>query len=660
MQYENDLNILRQTLDNEEMHIIDKLSHIVAFIRPKNDDKSSSLQAIHQLIDFFDSKEKLATDISDSINLLFIESKISNNITSLGIFSGNGFGHELRERFYNKFLPNPPQKGDFRYIFSTLFTKKDDSVWVDSVDDETWLNFFSSMFSSQNLLEKTKNHLFNELLHTAEILSIWIASEEFDDNFIRLDKRLLNRDSAFIALQRSVSKLVYKIEEGKADVTSTKMDFGHIGVFIEQCNEQISTFKKKSVEYGISVDLIYQLERLTQIIQRLEVILALIENFDTKASSLELIKLFKESVRKNSTKNSLSEIFAQSIRIVAKSIANNTSEHGEHYIASTAKEYAMMFLSASGAGIIIAIMALLKITIVQAEFSEGIQTILASFNYGLGFVLIHLLGFTVATKQPAMTASTFARAIEQEDEKKTANPKKLMELIFQVSRSQFISVVGNVALALCVAFGIAYFLKDAQGGILTDEEAAYYLKGLEPFSALFFAAIAGVWLFFSGLIAGYFDNRAGVLELKQRYYHHPLLKKFLNDTRREKVAKYLHENHGAIAGNFFFGVLLGITPLVGNMFNLPLDIRHVAFSSAYLGYASMHLESSVYEFLFYLACVLLIGMVNLFISFVLALKVSLLSRDVYFGDVFSFLKLLLSEIIKNPYQLIFPYSRKKP
>ncbi len=338
MQYENDLNILRQTLDNEEMHIIDKLSHIVAFIRPKNDDKSSSLQAIHQLIDFFDSKEKLATDISDSINLLFIESKISNNITSLGIFSGNGFGHELRERFYNKFLPNPPQKGDFRYIFSTLFTKKDDSVWIDSVDNETWLNFFSSMFSSQNLLEKTKNHLFNELLHTAEILSIWIASEEFDDNFIRLDKRLLNRDSAFIALQRSVSKLVYKIEEGKADVTSTKMDFGHIGVLIEQCNEQISTFKKKSVEYGISVDLIYQLERLTQIIQRLEVILALIENFDTKASSLELIKLFKESVRKNSTKNSLSEIFAQSIRIVAKSIANNTSEHGEHYIASTAKE----------------------------------------------------------------------------------------------------------------------------------------------------------------------------------------------------------------------------------------------------------------------------------------------------------------------------------
>jgi site-specific recombinase len=259
----------------------------------------------------------------------------------------------------------------------------------------------------------------------------------------------------------------------------------------------------------------------------------------------------------------------------------------------------------------------------------------------------YLLGFTVATKQPAMTASTFAQAVEQEDEKKTANQHKLVELVFQVSRSQFISVVGNVTLALLVAFGIAYFFTNDQGWFLTAQEAKYYLKSLEPFPALFFAAIAGIWLFCSGLIAGYFDNRADLLELKQRYYHHPLLKKFLNDERREKVATYMHEHHGSIAGNFFFGVLLGITPFIGSLLDLPLDIRHVAFSSAYLGYASMHLDISLYELFIYLTCVLLIGTVNLLISFVLALKISLLSRDIYFGNVFLFLKLLLREIRKT-------------
>lgn len=84
-----------------------------------------------------------------------------------------------------------------------------------------------------------------------------------------------------------------------------------------------------------------------------------------------------------------------------------------------------MFLSAAGAGIIIAIMALIKINITQAGFSIETLTFLSSLNYGLGFVFIHILGFTVATKQPAMTASKLAQEIEQ-DENNKANQKRLL------------------------------------------------------------------------------------------------------------------------------------------------------------------------------------------------------------------------------------------
>lgn len=55
----------------------------------------------------------------------------------------------------------------------------------------------------------------------------------------------------------------------------------------------------------------------------------------------------------------------------------------------------------------------------------------------------------------------------------------------------------------------------------------------------------------SGLISGYFDNRADLLELKDRYYHQPLLKKLISDKYREKFATYLHEHYGSILGNFF-------------------------------------------------------------------------------------------------------------
>jgi site-specific recombinase len=252
-----------------------------------------------------------------------------------------------------------------------------------------------------------------------------------------------------------------------------------------------------------------------------------------------------------------------------------------------------------------------------------------------------------------MTASTFAKAIEK-GENSRANQKKLVALFMQVSRSQFAAVIGNVTLALLIAWGISYVVINGGGLLLSPKESEYYLLALEPYPALMYAAIAGIWLFCSGLIAGYFDNRANLLELRERYFYHPFLKNIMKDQSREKLANYLHDNHGAIAGNFFFGVLLGITPYIGYLLDLQLDISHVAFSTAYLGYSSMHVDISTADFLLLLVFVLLIGFVNLSVSFILALKVSLLSRDSYFGNLFSFVRLFAKEILKRPFALFFP------
>jgi site-specific recombinase len=650
---------LIQSLDNDALFVIEKLALIIDFIRPLDvEELSDTLEAMELVTNFFHTKDDVAVSISDAINLWLLESKISTNITKLGILSRDGFRHEISERFYNKFLPAPPKKGDFKYLFATLFTHKKDPLWVCAIEDEKWIAFLSAILLSEAHTQEVKDYLFTEFLYAIEILSIWIASEEFDENFIRLDSSLLERDSAFIALKRDIGAFIRRVLSKQIDLESAELDFQHLQVIMQQCHDQIDTLKKKSVNKGISVDLTYELERLTQIIQRLRDVLELVKKFDTPESYPPLIELFKEAVRKNATRNSLFSIYQQNIKILAKSVTNNASEHGDHYITENAKQYFKMFLSASGAGIIIAFMALLKIKLVQMGFSEGLQTLLSSLNYGLGFVLIHLFGFTVATKQPAMTASTFAKAVEKGD-KNRANQKKLVALIFQVNRSQFAAVLGNVTLALLVAFAIAFYLLNKGEVILSEQETLYYMQGLEPYPALLFASIAGVWLFCSGLIAGYFDNRANLLDLKGRYFHHPLLKKILANEKREKLANYIHEHHGAIAGNFFFGVLLGVTPYLGSLLGLPLDIRHVAFSTANLGFSASHIDLGLFEFLLSLTFVLLIGFVNLTVSFILALKVSLMSRDAYFGSFFAFVKLLLLEALKRPHHLFFPPREKE-
>lgn len=632
----------------------ENLTFIIDTIR--GDMKSNKEENLRNVLKELKENPVLLEKISKDFYQFLLNGKLSLNLAMFGILSKSGFKNEFWNRVYEKFIPTPPQEGNLKYLLQATFAKKDDYLWAIALPNSLWLEFFSTLLSDVENKWKLKNYIRAEFLHSIEILSIWIASEEFNEDFIRLDNTLLDRDSAFLALHREISNLLKDETKENIDLESTKLDFQHIDVLLVQSTHLIATLKKKSVHLGISVSLTYEFERLEEILGRLRFVLELIRTFDTTQFYDLLIELFKKSLETNNSKSSLKDIWNQNVKILARSITNNTSQHGEHYITETKKEYVKMIGSAAGAGIIIAFMATNKIFITSLETSVFLTTVMASLNYGFGFVLIHLFGFTVATKQPAMTASTFAEAIEQKEHKK-ANQQKLVELFIQVSRSQFAAVIGNVVLALLVGTLIGYFYLLENNPLLTSQKAEYYLQSLEPFPALFYAAIAGIWLFCAGLISGYFDNRANYLNLKERYFHHPILKKITTSNFRERLSIYLHENHGAIAGNFFFGILLGITPFLGYIFELPLDIRHIAFSSAYLGIGTLYTETSFLDFLILLGFVFMIGFTNLAVSFILALKVSLRARDAYFGSVGKFLWILLKEFKNRPKEFFFPVKK---
>ena len=76
--------------------------------------------------------------------------------------------------------------------------------------------------------------------------------------------------------------------------------------------------------------------------------------------------------------------------------------------------------------------------------------------------------------------------------------------------------------------------------------------------------------------------------------------------------------------------MLGYTPMVSQLLGLPLDIRHVAFASANFAYGVEGLAFAVSPRVLAVsfAGVLLIGLVNLVVSFSLALKVALRSRGI--------------------------------
>ncbi|MEJ7807765.1 MAG: recombinase, partial [Telluria sp.] len=281
-----------------------------------------------------------------------------------------------------------------------------------------------------------------------------------------------------------------------------------------------------------------------------------------------------------------------------------------------------------------------------------VEAFLFSLNYSFGFVLIHMLHLTIATKQPAMTASRIAGGLSSKDGR-TIDLDSMAELIGKVFRTQCIAVLGNLATVLPVAYLIAISWPVLTGShLVSPDKAAHLLQNIDPFNslALFYAAIAGVCLFVAGLVSGYYDNKALYTQTAQRIAQLRWLRRLLGPARLARLALYLENNLGGLMGNLYFGILLGTISTLGDGLGLPLDIRHVTFSAANFATALVGLEHNISWQLAATSITgfLAIGSVNLVVSFSLALWVALRARKVHFTQGAALVKTMGRRFLSAP------------
>lgn len=574
-------------------------------------------------------------------------------LVGLGIFSRSGFAREMGLRLYERFSPSYKDLNNLHDVFLYLFHSQNDGRWLQSLTVRQWLKLHTLISSQadQALVQTVSRQLASARLHALEMLSVWVAAEALEPDLIRIDPRLLDVNSSFVALQRETSKLAEHYQTQTAPY-----DTAHIEVMLDQCRNQVERLRRKGTGAGSgsSVKVAHLIERLSQTVERLELLLHIQTGEHRRQATVSLLNsMTSAAVEQHST----DLLWQRSVKMLATSISENKSHHGEHYITRNRKEYFAMLRSAAGGGVLISLMALIKIHIGGLGLGEFSTSLLSGLNYGFGFMLIHMLGFTVATKQPAMTAASFAEQVAHTEKSRSSVETKLSALLIDVVRSQSVAVFGNVCMAVLLASLIAFtFAAHTDRPLLDAHNVAYQIKSVQVFTqpTLWYAAIAGVWLFCSGIIAGFFDNRADYLDLRRRLSVNPLLKKILSPKARRRVGDYLHHNYGSLMGNFIFGMLLGMTGYFGHLLGLPLDIRHVAFSSANIGYAAVSGNIGFLAFVLDLIGVLLIGLVNLMVSFTLALLVALRARDTHIDSVPRLLKNTWQQIKANPLNLFFP------
>ncbi len=568
-----------------------------------------------------------------------------------GIRSALGFWLELIQRLGQRLLPPPPDNDQLLDdILRQVFPVSSDHEWVYAVSNATWLELGLAM----GLVKLDQAPAMANVYEAVRVVSYRISGTALDRELLRAEPALERHESPFLAQNAMLVPILERARSGGDDLSQDEVR--NTDVLLDQCATVLARVRRKAGENGISIRLTYLLARLNQLIFRLRELLDLIVAMNRADHAVALLKSLVTAVQ---TGHHIKGFVGESVSLMARNITDHASRHGELYIAEDRSAWWAMARSAAGGGIIIGVMAMLKIRLSLLHLPPLTEGIAYGLNYGIGFVLIHLLGFTVATKQPAMTAAAIAATLE---EARPRELERLGDLAQNVVRTQFVAVLGNIGLALPVACLITFTWPMLFGTpVASSEKAIHLLHELDPLhsGALFFAAVAGVGLFLSGLVSGYFDNKARYHRLSSRIGNAPALK-WLGENRASRLGLYLDTHYGAILGNLFFGMYLGIVGVLGVLTGLPVDIRHVAFSSANLGMAltTTGISNAIDLLPWAIAGVFGIALVNLVVSFTLALYVAMKSRNLGIRDVLQLATLLLRRFVNHPLGFLTPPGKQ--
>jgi site-specific recombinase len=179
--------------------------------------------------------------------------------------------------------------------------------------------------------------------------------------------------------------------------------------------------------------------------------------------------------------------------------------------------------------------------------------------------------------------------------------------------------------------------------------------------AVFHAAIAGFFLFLSGIISGSVANRDKHNQVFFRITEHPMLKRSLGKVRTLKLAKLYEKKGAGIISNFWFGVFMGSTASVGLFLGLNLDIRHITFVSGNLAlgvYGANYQVSNAMLF-WGIFGIGVVGLVNFTVSFSLSLGLALRSRAISLFELRFIVASIWNHFKSRPISFFFPTENKK-
>lgn len=642
---------------------VDLLAELVAIIRPRKIKLIAKVE-IGDLLKLLKNNPQYGRGFALYLKGILKNKKFSKILTDAGILADADFFYEVKKRLFAKVIPDQSPKDTLEYVLNQVFYLKTDPIWINQVPMTQIEELFDILNLKTIYESNAARNPFSELIFSMEVIIHRIVGRALESNVIKMVPEYENLESPFLAFQKEFILLTEKLIEDSY-ISSKDLGYKQLMILHKQCVNYVESAFKNSDKYGISLRVNQSLLRIRQQLFRLRTLLPLLVPDNPAEAQKNSIVLACDLITYNCKKNNIRKLVNESTQLLSYEVTQHTAKTGEHYITKDRHEYFKMFWTAAGGGFIVAILCIIKVLLSKLDTSAFGHAFLYSINYAIGFITIYVLGFTLATKQPAMTASALVRALEADSKKinvgRHEKHRAFAEFFARVFRSQFIAFIGNVIVAFPVALLGIWLIDIIFHYNLALTKWYKLIHDLDPVTspAILHAAIAGVFLFLSGIIAGSVANRDKHQNVYYRIQEHPLLKMSFGRIRTKKLAALYEKKWAGIISNFWFGVFMGTTSSIGVFIGLDLDVRHITFASGNLALGLYGANFNVSnEMLFWgIFGIGIIGLVNFLVSFALSLGLAFRSRNIPLSELRLVAVSIWKHFKRKPGSFFFPNFR---
>lgn len=611
-------------------------------------------------IDFIDDlTKKLNSDPAFRNQFITIFGSVFGKVNFISYLSDSGITFAdgsleiFRKRITDFILPQIENNDELTSVINEIFYDQKNYNFIRIIPKDRWAKFYEVLFQdfSDEMLKEMQANVQSQMLQAISILNDRITGGFSDRDLLRYSNEVNYLDNSISKLSLRVNRIVDKQE--------VSFDLLDIKKHIIDCRTLLENILVQKDFKGISLKVASKLNTMQQQLTRLQRLINMYNTLNTSGVIAFNAQASKAWVDFYSPNNYVRNQLSSTIYLVTFLATYHNGKSGEKYITSTAKEYVKMFSTALGGGLIVSFLCFIKVMIGNVENSSPLfQGFFYSLNYAIGFCTIYLLHWTLATKQPSMTAARVAQAIKPKDGNEV-DVKAFTTLFAQLSRSQLIAFVGNVVAGFVVSLGLFYLIHDLIGFKFIKYSKAYkFWEELVVMDKVIFwyASIAGVFLFISGLISGLTINYQRFNNIPERIYNHPALKRFFSTRRRRKIADWFQRNLGGVVGNVAFGFMMGCAFLIGEFMGIPFDIRHITFVSGNLaiGVGGMGYHFDVAPLIIAFISVFMVGGFNFIVSFTLSLFLAMRSNNIPFSNIFPLIIQVIKAFFRNPFPFLIP------